>query len=136
MAWKLSNKGEVESGEWTGFLEKGVKLEGNLDLEGTFRINAEVKGTITSKETLVLGEGAKVEGQIHGQQVIVAGRFDGAIHAKVRVQIQAKGVVTGEVHTPCLVIEAGGIFDGRCHMLTTAEAQKPLTIAVRAAMQS
>jgi len=37
------------------------------------------------------------------------------------VEIQAKGVVTGEIHTPCLVIEPGGIFDGRCHMLAASE---------------
>ena len=135
MAWKMSGKGADESGEWIGFLEKGVKLEGTLELAGTFRINSEVKGTIISQETLVIGENARVEGQIQGSQVIVAGRFEGTIHAKTKVEIQNKGVVTGEIHTPCLSIEAGGVFDGRCHMLTQAEAGQPLTIAVRATAQ-
>jgi len=135
MAWKMSGKGD-ESGDWIGFLEKGVRLEGTLHLEGTFRINSEVKGTIISKDTLVLGDEAKVEGQIEGTQVIVAGRFDGVIHAKTRVEIQPKGIVTGEIHTPCLAIEAGGVFDGRCHMLSTAEAPQAMSIPVRAAAQS
>ena len=133
MAWKIGGKGEPEAGDWIGFLEKGVKLEGTLDLTGTFRVNAQVKGTIISKDTLVLGEAAKVEGQIDANHVVVGGRFDGVIRAKTKVEIQPKGVVTGEIHTPCLVIEPGGIFDGRCHMLSTAEASKPLTIPVRAA---
>lgn len=136
MAWKISGKGSDESGDWIGFLEKGVKLEGTLQLEGTFRINAEVKGTIISQDTLVLGENAKVEGQIEGAQVIVAGRFDGVLRAKTRVEIQPKGIVTGEVHTPCLAIEAGGVFDGRCHMLSTSEATQPLAIPVRAAART
>jgi len=68
--------------------------------------------------------------------VVIAGRFDGVIFAKGRVEIQAKGVVTGEVHSPCLVIEAGGIFDGRCHMLTSMEASRPVTIPIRAINQS
>lgn len=136
MAWKISGKGSDESGDWIGFLEKGVKLEGTLQLEGTFRINAEVKGTIISQDTIVLGEDAKVEGQIEGSQVIVAGRFDGVLRAKTRVEIQPKGIVTGEVHTPCLAIEAGGVFDGRCHMLSTSEATEPLAIPVRAAART
>jgi cytoskeletal protein CcmA (bactofilin family) len=65
--------------------------------------------------------------------VVIAGKFDGVIFAKGRVEIQAKGVVTGEIHTPCLMIEPGGIFDGRCHMLAASESTKPLTIPIRAA---
>ena len=132
MAWKMGGKGDPEAGDWIGFLEKGVKMEGTLDLTGTFRINAEVKGTIISKDTLVLGETAKVEGQVDANHVVVGGRFDGVIRAKAKVEIQAKGIVTGEIHTPCLVIEPGGVLDGRCHMLSTTEASKPLTIPVRA----
>lgn len=133
MAWKMGAKGDAEAGDWIGFVEKGVRLEGTLELAGTFRINAEVKGTVISQETLVLGENAKVEGQIEANHVVVGGRFDGVIRAKTKVEIQPKGIVTGEIHTPCLSIEAGGVFDGRCHMLTTQEAAQPLTIPVRAA---
>lgn len=137
MTWKWSGREDNKgAGEWTGFLDSGVKLEGKLELSGTFRIDSEVKGTITSGQTLLLGDNAKVEGQIEGNHVVIAGRFDGVIFAKGRVEIQPKGVVTGEIHTPCLVIEAGGIFDGRCHMLTSAEATKTVTIPVRAAAQA
>jgi cytoskeletal protein CcmA (bactofilin family) len=92
-----------------------------------------VKGTIIAKQSLILGENAKAEGQIEGNHVVVGGRFDGVIFAKGRVEIQAKGIVTGEVHTPCLVIEPGGILDGRCHMLSAADANKTVTIPIRAA---
>ena len=135
MAWKMG-KGGDEAGDWIGFLEKGVKLEGTLELAGTFRINSQVKGNITAQDTLVLGENSHVEGQIQGNHVIVAGRFDGVIHAKTKVEIQPKGVVTGEIHTPCLSIEAGGVFDGRCHMLTQNEAKQPMAIPVRAPAHS
>jgi cytoskeletal protein CcmA (bactofilin family) len=133
MAWKWSGESKApDGGDWIGFLDKGVKLEGKLELAGTFRIDSQVKGTIVSQQSLILGENAKVEGQIEGNHIVVGGRFDGVIMAKGRVEIQAKGIVTGEIHSPCLVIEAGGIFDGRCHMLSTNEAAKPLTIPIRA----
>ena len=134
MAWhRLKNNRSSESSEWSGFLDKSVRLQGTLEFQGTFRVQGEVKGTIISSHTLVVGDDARVEGQIEGNHVMISGRFDGVIFAKGRVEIQAKGTVTGEIHTPCLVIEAGGIFDGQCHMLAASEAAKPLTIPIRAA---
>jgi len=55
------------------------------------------------------------------------------IFAKGGVEIEAKGVVTGEVHAPCMVIDPGGIFDGRCHMLGSSDATAGVTIPIRAA---
>jgi cytoskeletal protein CcmA (bactofilin family) len=139
MAWPFSDRRReaVSQNEWSGFLDRTVRFEGTLEFSGTLRIEAQVKGNILSNQTLVLGEGAKVEGQIEGNQVIIAGRFDGVIFAKGRVEIQSKGVVSGEIHTPCLVIEPGGIFDGRCHMTSSSSTQstKAVTIPFRAASQ-
>lgn len=113
-------------------MDKSVRLQGTLEFPGTFRVEGEIKGTIISSQTLMLGDDARVEGQIEGNHVVISGRFDGVIFAKGRVEIQPKGTVTGEIHTPCLVIEAGGIFDGQCHMLAASEATKPVTIPIRA----
>jgi cytoskeletal protein CcmA (bactofilin family) len=131
MAWHDRKKDS--SGEWTGFLEQGVKVEGKLESSGTFRIDSTMKGTLVSEETLVLGEHASIEGRIEGKNVLIAGRFDGTIQAREKVEIQSKAIVTGEIHTPCLIIEPGGVFDGQCHMLQTTEAEKPITIPIRSA---
>ena len=129
----LDRKGSVPSGEWIGFLDKGVAFEGKIELAGTFRIDCQMKGTIVSNSTVVIGENAKVEGEIDGNHVVVGGRFEGVLKAKGRVEILSKGVIRGEVRAPCLVIEAGGIFDGRCHMTNVEEGKAPLTIPIRAA---
>jgi cytoskeletal protein CcmA (bactofilin family) len=130
----LFGKGNHHQNEWTGFIEEGVRFEGKLELQGTFRINGQVKGTIISEEGLILDERAKVEGQIEGDYVSIAGKYDGVIFAKSRVEIHSKGVVTGEIHTPCLVIEPGGVFDGQCHMLAESSA-RTLTIPIRSGTQ-
>jgi cytoskeletal protein CcmA (bactofilin family) len=138
LAWKRPSgekSREADKDNWIGFMDEGVRLEGTLQLTGVFRLNGKAKGTIISDQSLILGENAQVEGQIEGNHVAIAGRFDGVIFAKGRVEIQSKGVVTGEIHAPCLVIEPGGIFDGRCHMLAASESSKPLMIPIRAANQ-
>ncbi|HMD41792.1 MAG TPA: polymer-forming cytoskeletal protein [Candidatus Acidoferrum sp.] len=137
MAWKwpgTSNDGNSE--EWTGFIDQGVTVEGTLTVTGTFRIDGKMKGNIISEQTVILGEKAKVEGQIEGNRIVIAGRFDGVIFAKGRVEIQPKGVVTGEVHAPCMVVDPGGIFDGRCHMLASSDASAGVTIPIRALGQA
>jgi cytoskeletal protein CcmA (bactofilin family) len=124
-----------DSTEWTGFLEQGVKVEGRLESTGTFRIDSAMKGTLVSEGTLILGEHAVVEGHVLGNYVVIAGRFDGEIRAKGRVDIKPDAIVTGEIHTPCLIIEPGAVFNGKCHMLasTAAEAASPVMIPIRSA---
>ena len=136
LKWLGSSNNGGSSEEWTGFIDQGVTLEGTLQLTGTFRIDGNVKGNIISEQTVILGDSAKVEGQIEGNRVVISGRFDGVIFAKGRVEIQAKGVVTGEVHSPCMVIDPGGIFDGRCHMLASSDSAATVTIPIRAVSQA
>jgi cytoskeletal protein CcmA (bactofilin family) len=136
LKWLGSSKSAGSSEEWTGFIDQGVTLEGTLQVTGTFRIDGKVKGNIISEQTIILGDAAKVEGQIEGNRVVISGRFDGVIFAKGRVEIQAKGVVTGEVHSPCMVIDPGGIFDGRCHMLASSDSAATVTIPIRAVSQA
>jgi cytoskeletal protein CcmA (bactofilin family) len=133
MAWSWLERKKPEAGEWTGFLDQGVQLEGKLEAEGTFRIDSNMKGTLVSRETLILGEHALVEGEIVGNTVLIAGRFAGKIQARGRVEIQANAVVTGNIQTPCLLIEPGGVFDGHCLMPTLTDEAVPLTIPIRSA---
>src|SRR5579883_420582 len=85
MPWKLFGAAkEGASEEWTGFIDQGVTLEGTLNITGTFRIDGNIKGNIISEQTVVLGERAKVEGQIEGNRVVISGRFDGVIFGKGR----------------------------------------------------
>lgn len=133
MAWKRLRRHKNDSGAWTGFIEQGVKIEGHLELAGIFRIDGQVKGTIISEHSLVLGENSKVEAEIQGNHISIYGRFDGIIYAKAQVEIHPHAIVTGEIHTSCLVLEQGGIFDGTCHMLSAAPSARTITIPIRSA---
>ena len=96
-------------------------------------MEGEVKGLLISTQTLILGDEARVEGQIEGNDVVISGHFNGVIFAKGKVEIHKKGIATGEIHSHCLVIEPGGIFDGQCHIIAPSEAARPVTIPIRAA---
>jgi cytoskeletal protein CcmA (bactofilin family) len=131
MAWRWPDRKKSESGEWTGFLEQGVRFEGKLEASGTLRIDSMVKGTLVSHETLILGEHAVVEGQIIGHHVLIDGRFNGTIQARGRVEIRRNAIVSGQIETPCLIVEPGSVFDGECQMLVEKEASRSISIPVR-----
>lgn len=136
MALGWFDRKQHDATEWTGFLDQGVRLEGKLETTGTFRIDSTMKGSIVSADTLLLGEHSSISGEITGNRVVIGGRFDGVIQAKTSVEIQAGAVVSGEIHTPCLVIQPGAVFDGQCHMLAATEAAKPVTIPIRSGGQA
>src|ERR1700681_1356105 len=98
MAWRGLSTNRSDHGEWTGFLEKGARLEGRLGCSGTFRIDSTIKGTLVSDGTLILGKNAQVEGEITGNRVIIGGRFSGTIQAKTSVEIQSNAIVAAEIH--------------------------------------
>ena len=135
MAWRWLSTNRGDHTEWTGFLEKGARLEGRLECTGTFRIDSTIKGSLVSDGTLILGKHALVEGEITGNRIVIGGRFTGTIQATTSVEIQTNAIVAAEIHTPSLVIEPGGVFDGQCHMFPAAapEPAKLVSIAVRSA---
>ncbi len=112
----LGDRNAVNRAEWIGFLDKEVKLDGTLELAGTFRIDGEIKGVVRSKDCLILGENARVLGSVEGEVVSVAGQVNGDVHGANRVEILPGGVVEGDVFTPSLVIQPGGVLEGRSHM--------------------
>jgi cytoskeletal protein CcmA (bactofilin family) len=135
MAWPWFDS-KSETAEWTGFLEPGVKFEGTLETTGMFRVDSRMKGTLVSREVLILGEHAEVEGEILGSQVMISGRFDGTIRATTRVEIQAKAIVRGEIYSPCIIIEPEAAFDGKCHMAISVEPPNSILIPIRSAIGS
>jgi len=96
-------------------------------------VEGEIKGLLISTHTLIVGDEARVEGQVEGHDIVISGHFNGVIYAKGKVEIHKKGIATGEIHSLCLVIEPGGVFDGQCHIIAPSETARPVTIPIRAA---
>lgn len=125
--------GAGESSDWTGFLDRDARVEGTLELPGTFRLDGAAKGRIVSGHVLVLGETAAVEGEIEGERVAIYGSFQGTLRASGQVEIHSGGQVTGDVYTPCLVLEAGARFDGHCYLIKAGEQTDPVLVPIRGA---
>lgn len=105
-----------KSGELNGFLDRGATFRGELEFEDTMRIDGKFNGKISSKNELIVGESAHIEGDIHVGRIAISGTVVGKIVADTRVEIHRNGKVYSDVDTPALIIEEGAIFQGNCVM--------------------
>lgn len=112
----VEEKPSVASNDITALLQRGSTFEGKLVFEGTVHINGTFKGEVKSKDTLVIGEGAQVEGELDVGTLIVNGNFTGTVHAHQLVEMHAPAKVHGTVITPQLIIDRGVLFEGTSKM--------------------
>jgi cytoskeletal protein CcmA (bactofilin family) len=104
---------------------KGSEFEGKLTFEGQVRIDGKFSGQIVTKDTLVIGDGARVTAEISAGTVIINGVVEGNIRASQLIELHQPGRVKGNLETPSLSIDRGVIFEGSCKM----ENNKPANVA-------
>jgi cytoskeletal protein CcmA (bactofilin family) len=103
-------------GELNALLGKGSEFEGKLTFEGQVRIDGKFSGQIHTKDTLVIGEGAKVNAEIFAGTVVINGLVEGNVKATQSVELHQPGRLKGNLETPALSIDKGVIFEGSCKM--------------------
>src|SRR5262249_43274823 len=85
--------------------------------EGRVRIDGSFRGQIRGEDVLVIGEGAKVIGEIEVATCIVTGgEVEANIRARDAIELYAPSKVTGALHAPAIFIHRGVQFDGSCKM--------------------
>jgi cytoskeletal protein CcmA (bactofilin family) len=102
--------------EINAFLGVNTSFEGKLSFRGAVRIDGKFKGEIVTEGTLIIGETAHIESNIHVSRIIVSGEIHGNIAADKRIEIHAPGKVFGNIQAPTVIIEEGVLFDGNCRM--------------------
>jgi cytoskeletal protein CcmA (bactofilin family) len=100
----------------TGVIDHGCEFEGKLCFQGTVRIAGTFRGEIFTPDTLIVGEGARVHGEIEAGTVIISGEVNGTIKAKHRVEIHRPAIFRGDIFTPSLSVDEGVIFEGSSKM--------------------
>ena len=112
-------------GELNALLGKGSSFEGKLLFEGTVRIDGKFTGEIMSTDTLIIGEGADVKGEVQVGSLVIVGDYNGNAKAIKAVELKAPAKVRGTITTASIVIERGVFFDGSCKMDTGAASHPP-----------
>jgi cytoskeletal protein CcmA (bactofilin family) len=107
------------AGGLTAFIDQGSEFEGKLSFRDTVRIDGRFRGEIASENTLIVGETGEIEATIRSNTVAISGSVEGDVHAARKVVLHKTARVTGNLTTPCLVVEEGAVINGTFKMVTS-----------------
>ncbi|HEX9637065.1 MAG TPA: polymer-forming cytoskeletal protein [Acidobacteriota bacterium] len=109
-------KSKIDMGTMNGFLDAGAEVNGEIHFRDTLRIDGKFHGKILSANNLIVGESAEIDAEIDVGGISISGKVSGTVRASQRLEILAKGRVFASLNTPCLIIEEGALFQGKCDM--------------------
>lgn len=103
----------------------GMKVVGDCTTEGTIRIEGQVEGTVRASKAVVVGKDGLVDGHVHTQDAVVAGRITGSVVAASRLELQATAQVDGDVRARRMQLEEGAVLNGKVAMGEHAAEDTP-----------
>lgn len=103
----------------------GMRVVGNLDTDGTVRIEGTVQGDVRAGKAVVIGKEGKVQGDIFTQDAVISGAISGTLRADSRLEVQATSRIEGEVLAGRMQLEEGAILNGTVQMGKEALSSPP-----------
>ncbi len=96
---------------------KSISIKGDLTGNEDLVIEGTVEGKIDlPNNQLTIGANGSVRAQVSAKTVIIVGSVAGNVSGTERVEIQATGVVDGDVAAPRLIVAEGAVLNGAISM--------------------
>ena len=108
------------------FIGKGTVVEGNVSTESSIRIDGKIKGSLTCKNTLTIGENGEIEGDVKAVNAIIGGRVKVKVIIQEKLVLESKSSLNGELKAKKLIIDEGATFDGTSNMVTEKPSSQPV----------
>jgi cytoskeletal protein CcmA (bactofilin family) len=101
---------EPQSNNDVSSISKGMTIVGKISGSGTVKILGRVQGELHASSVLI-ADGAEVEGDVVAEELTVGGRVKGTIRAN-RVKLVSTASVEGDIFHRSLAIEENARFEG------------------------
>lgn len=97
-------------------IAQGTTIKGDIESQGSFRIEGNVEGTIKTPGRIVVGKSGFVEGEIKCDSADFEGKFIGKLVVQAQLNLKSTAYIEGDVVTEKLSIEPGATFNATCEM--------------------
>ena len=114
--WKEKKDMKKNDAEIKAYMGEDTVFNGLLNYSGTVRIDGKFEGQVATEDTLIIGETGHVMAEISAGTVVCMGYVEGTVIASQKIEIHSTSKVVGNINSPALHIELGGVFDGTCDM--------------------
>ena len=110
-------RGRDAGGQKMANIGKSISIKGDLTGNEDLVLEGTVEGKVElPNNQLTIGANGVVRAEIQAKCVVVVGKVTGNIHGSERIEIQATGVVDGDVSAPRLVVAEGAVLNGAIEM--------------------
>ena len=93
---------------------KGSAISGDLKVNGFIRIDGDIDGNLETDGNVIVGENARIRGDLTAKSVIIGGIIKGNIRANESVKILAEAAVIGDVISRRVQVDGSAIIHGHC----------------------
>lgn len=94
-------------------LSSDIQIEGDLVCTSDLIFDGSIKGNITSKGSLTIGQNATVTGDLKAEKATIEGKVNGNGDF-TQCQLTQTSVISGSVSTVSLQMEEGASLAGQC----------------------
>jgi len=124
----LSKKsvGSTSYGEIETVIGRDTVVKGNMEGNGSLRIDGTVEGDISVTGSVIIGEEGLVKGNVSANEMIISGRVEGNVTTTSCLSIYSTGSLIGDVQVSSLHIEEGGSFKGHSEMRPSSDVAPAL----------
>jgi len=102
-AEEAGSRNDALQPEAASSISSGLSIVGKIIGHGALTIFGHVEGEVRAS-TIVIAQGAHIEGKVSAEELTIGGCVTGTIHAN-RVQLNSTAVVAGDIFHRTLVIE-------------------------------
>jgi cytoskeletal protein CcmA (bactofilin family) len=100
----------AESSNVVSLISAGITVVGKISGSGAVKILGRVEGELQGS-TVLIADGAEVDGNVVAEELTVGGRVKGTIRAN-RVRLSSTAIVEGDIFHRSLAIEENARFEG------------------------
>ena len=93
---------------------KGSAISGDLKVNGFIRIDGDIDGSLETDGNVIVGENARIRGDLTAKSVIIGGIIKGNIKANESVKILAEAAVIGDIISRKVQVDGSAIIHGHC----------------------
>ena len=117
-------KQNQSEGVMNTIIGKGTKIEGQMEVAQSIRIDGSFKGTLTASETLIIGTSGEMNDvTVKVKNAIIGGKIKGKVTALNKVTLESTSTLDGDLTAKLLIIEEGALFSGNCASGDKVESQ-------------
>jgi cytoskeletal protein CcmA (bactofilin family) len=124
-----ATRADAQGGNNMATIGQSIVFKGELKGDEDLEIDGQVEGTVNlGNHQLTIGPNGDLKAEVTAKAIVVIGKVTGNLIATERIEVQATGIVDGDVRAPRLNVQEGAVLNGSIDMSpagNTSEARKP-----------